>query len=472
MSVCRQALSAWTRAAAVVSFVVLSPACSAFAEDSLFTEDFESYAADTNLRGQGGWDGMTNQDTASEMPIWQGYYLTSGKVLDTRAIAQADRIHQIGHALPAFDASVVTVFSAEAYALADSNNTGFGIGETPAPGPGITTAEGFMTDYRAYWAYSVDGWYLDLRGIAGDDPSNYLFTHAGTGVKVVLKIVVDGPGGVIYGVLDDGEQILTTASRAINPGQISAIDAVAIFSDRSLPDRNGIELDNILLTATAGTGAATCGDVNRSGELSASDALLVLKAAVGQPVALQCPPAAQPLKTGQTTCHNVDGSPLTCIDTEQDGEWQLGVARQFVDNGDGTIGDVATGLQWEKLSDDESIHDFQNTYTWDDAFGKVQALNEAGFAGHDDWRLPNVRELETLRDFNVAGPPVASIFREPCTAGGSVLEVSCYAASYYWSSTTWSGNLAVAWVVLFETGTTDASLKNTTRHVRAVRSTW
>ena len=54
--------------------------------------------------------------------------------------------------------------------------------------------------------------------------------------------------------------------------------------------------------------------------------------------------------------------------------------------------DVNTGLMWEKLSDDGSIHDRDNLYTWDDAFAvKVATLNSGSFAGRTDRRVPNVK---------------------------------------------------------------------------------
>ncbi|HEY8514624.1 MAG TPA: DUF1566 domain-containing protein [Candidatus Binatia bacterium] len=69
----------------------------------------------------------------------------------------------------------------------------------------------------------------------------------------------------------------------------------------------------------------------------------------------------------------------------------------FVDNGDGTITDARTGLMWEKLSDDDSIHDRDNLFTHADATAvKIATLNASHFAGYDDWRLPTVRELMTL----------------------------------------------------------------------------
>ena len=69
------------------------------------------------------------------------------------------------------------------------------------------------------------------------------------------------------------------------------------------------------------------------------------------------------LKTGQTLCYNSAGSVISCAGTGQDGELQKGVARSYTDNGDGTITDNTTGLIWEKLTDDGTIHDKDNVYT-------------------------------------------------------------------------------------------------------------
>ena len=65
-------------------------------------------------------------------------------------------------------------------------------------------------------------------------------------------------------------------------------------------------------------------------------------------------PLSQPLTTGEVTAYG----------TGSDGDLQLGASRSYTDNGDGTITDNTTGLMWEKKSDDSSIHDKDNTYTW------------------------------------------------------------------------------------------------------------
>src|SRR5262249_32070000 len=78
----------------------------------------------------------------------------------------------------------------------------------------------------------------------------------------------------------------------------------------------------------------------------------------------QATPDGQPLKTGQTTCYTDLGIVAPCAGSGQDGDVQTGLARAYVDNGDGTISDTRTGLMWEKLSDDASIHDKDAMYTW------------------------------------------------------------------------------------------------------------
>src|SRR5690348_13081450 len=60
--------------------------------------------------------------------------------------------------------------------------------------------------------------------------------------------------------------------------------------------RSGISWSIATLLTMSGQAAFAveplCGDVNTSGTVSSSDALLVLKNAVGQPVELECPPFA------------------------------------------------------------------------------------------------------------------------------------------------------------------------------------
>jgi len=182
-------------------------------------------------------------------------------------------------------------------------------------------------------------------------------------------------------------------------------------------------------------------------------------------------PQGQRLKTGQTTCYDTGGAVIACAGTGQDGELQKGLARAYVDNADGTITDTRTGLMWEKLSDDGSIHDKDDVYTWANAFAvKVATLNSAGgFAGKTDWRVPNVNELQSLVDYGAVGPAVSPAFNTGCAASCTVLTCSCTVSANYWSSSTYQNNPNNAWNVNFNDGNVNNDNKTNTNYVRAVR---
>ena len=62
---------------------------------------------------------------------------------------------------------------------------------------------------------------------------------------------------------------------------------------------------------------------------------------------------------------------------------------KLINNGDGTVTDRETDLVWQVDAASERM-------TWPEAQLYIEQLNEAGFAGHSDWRLPNNEELRTL----------------------------------------------------------------------------
>src|SRR5512147_610150 len=75
---------------------------------------------------------------------------------------------------------------------------------------------------------------------------------------------------------------------------------------------------------------------------------------------------------------------------------------RFVDTGDGTVTDNLTGLEWEKKTDNVTVHDKDNTYEWSIAYecflsggSTCAGLNRpdtvlcfGGAVGTCDWRLP------------------------------------------------------------------------------------
>ncbi len=173
---------------------------------------------------------------------------------------------------------------------------------------------------------------------------------------------------------------------------------------------------------------------------------------------------------------------------------------RFVDNSDGTITDNETGLMWEKKSDDGTVHDKDNTYTWSNTGAEadgtaytsfLEALNaqpaqvctsgdgssvtctgSGCFAGHCDWRLPQIDELGTiLKTSCTTVPPciVDPIFNSGCSADCTVTTCSCTKSSGYWSATTASNNNGSAWDADFVGGVVFNGSKVFNLSVRAVR---
>ena len=201
-----------------------------------------------------------------------------------------------------------------------------------------------------------------------------------------------------------------------------------------------------------------------------SDGVTTLDVTIAGCTPVPPPPTTAFPATGQTTCWDSSATVITCTGTGQDGEIQAGADLSYTDNGDGTITDNNTGLMWEKQSDDGTIHDKDNTYTWANAFAvHIAGLNAAAFGGHTDWRLPNVKELQSIVNYQNFNPMVSPAFNTACAASSTVTSGSCTAASGYWTSSSYVGLPAFAFDVFFNVGFVNANFKDDNHSVRAVR---
>lgn len=102
----------------------------------------------------------------------------------------------------------------------------------------------------------------------------------------------------------------------------------------------------------------------------------------------------------------------------------------FHDNGDGTVSDRATGLTWAK-ADSGAVLNWQQALAW------VQQQNARKHLGHGDWRLPNIKELQSIVDYSRAPDATGSAAIDPvfsCTRIAN--EGGQPDFPYYWSSTT------------------------------------
>ena len=260
-----------------------------------------------------------------------------------------------------------------------------------------------------------------------------------------------------------------------------------------------------------------CGDLDQSGGVNTSDALKLLKKAVGQAQDLVCQCAGE----GSPTC-DADLAACLALPVCGDGVLEAGEDCDLGDiggedcltqgfeggtlacaycsfdthncyvtrfNGNGpTVIDLQTGLEWEKKSASNNVadfanpHDVDNGYTWCDGADQVcnnesdpldgtiatdflAKLNGTSdgmcYLDHCDWRLPTREELQSiaLLPDDCDAPP--------CVADAVLLPMR---PNYYWSSTSYVVDPAIAWLINFDDGSSSAGYKTFKSFVRAVRS--
>ena len=104
-------------------------------------------------------------------------------------------------------------------------------------------------------------------------------------------------------------------------------------------------------------------------------------------------------------------------------------SQSLTNNGDGTVTDNKTGLMWQQGESDKM--------SWYDALSYCQGRP---LAGQNDWRLPNIKELESLTDDTRYNPSIDNTFFPEAHA------------DYYWSSTTSTIIHSDAFYVVFANG--------------------
>ena len=126
------------------------------------------------------------------------------------------------------------------------------------------------------------------------------------------------------------------------------------------------------------------------------------------------------------------------------------LANHYTDNGDGTITDNITQLIWQKMLNTTAL-------TWEQALTYAEGLT---LAGASDWRLPNIKELQSLNDESATNPSVNTTY------------FSALGMKNYWSSTTLlpnPSNLTSAWYWNTQFGITTYDTKTNTNYVICVR---
>ena len=119
----------------------------------------------------------------------------------------------------------------------------------------------------------------------------------------------------------------------------------------------------------------------------------------------------------------------------------------FKDNGDGTITDNYTGLIWQKIQSSA-------TMTWEEALAYSRDLS---LGGKTDWRMPNIKEIQSLNDEKLTKPSFNKSFFTNISSGN------------YWSSTTMQNSTTKAWDINIDYGIVSYNVKTVKEYVLCVR---
>jgi outer membrane protein OmpA-like peptidoglycan-associated protein len=129
-----------------------------------------------------------------------------------------------------------------------------------------------------------------------------------------------------------------------------------------------------------------------------------------------------------------------------------------------TVYDNQTGLMWSRCtlgkqwnSATESCDGNASTHNWKESLNTVSQLNKSAYLSHQDWRLPNVKELGSLVDLSCTSPAIdATAF--PNTDNSEL-----------WTSTVFEQYPGRAWYYNFGLGNDYPANKRYYKQMRVVR---
>ncbi|ETR72346.1 MAG: hypothetical protein OMM_07560, partial [Candidatus Magnetoglobus multicellularis str. Araruama] len=312
--------------------------------------------------------------------------------------------------------------------------------------------------------------YQDIAEISGNIQVTAQLSYVSTEKDVVVPITVSGTAELLT------DYSLSSQSILIPSGEQSASITVTVFEDYLIETYEVIVLSMgtpvNALTDTSYVHTIIIDNIYRS------------KQQVGYQYTSRIPDTGQTScqdMHGEVSCKNPDGdnfgqdasyniNPESFTKLDAQGNDLPGSASEWA-----MVRDNVTGLVWEVKTDDQSIHDKNNIYTWfdnnpetnggdagtngngTDTNDFINSLNNSRFGGFSDWRLPTMPELGRIVNYAQFNPLINKYyFPETMPA-------------YYWTSTSSVGFSSAAWVINFGGGNDNCQSKGSSYCVRAVR---
>jgi hypothetical protein len=138
---------------------------------------------------------------------------------------------------------------------------------------------------------------------------------------------------------------------------------------------------------------------------------------------------------------------------------------EFIDNQNGTVTDTSTRLMWMRCAAGQTWNQGTRncdgsvlSYSWKDALDATQSYNAGGgYAGNNDWRVPNINELRSIVE-DCKSEPAINVTLFPATPSAK-----------FWTSSTYVSLGSNAWLVDFDQGRDNFELKTNKNAVRLVR---
>jgi hypothetical protein len=235
----------------------------------------------------------------------------------------------------------------------------------------------------------------------------------------------------------------------------------------------GLTVPRVFLLAIGAPRAVENGDTNGDGQRDITDAIYLISwlfEGGEAPVAIErASPPSLP-STGQSVCYDAAGRAIPCTDAAapgQDGAYRDRCgdsAEPRFTASEATVTDGCTGLEWRRVTTGAPAVKWLEALatagalilaadgTW--VTDPAEAMQHGGVL-HDDWRLPDAREIESIVDYGRAGPATSPAFAVD-SAG-------------YWTSTTFADQPDAAWCINFYDGATEPIPKVASLKVVVVR---